>query len=85
MADGVTSVTGQSVLLNVEEEFRQEIEPVQTLLLQTEEMTVKETALKQENVTHRAARVRLSKNSSSIGFWHILRLRQFIHFLWGHP
>ena len=59
MADGATLLTGLNVLLNVEEEFRQEIEPVQTLLLQTEELTVKETALKQENATHRAAPVRL--------------------------
>ena len=76
MADGAILLTGLSVLLNVEEEFRQEIEPVQTLLLQTEEMTVKETALKQENVTRKAARVGLSKNFLSIGFWHIFRLRQ---------
>ena len=62
MADGATLLTGLNVLLNVEEELRQEIEPVQTLLLQTEEMTVKETALKQENVTHKAAQVGLSKN-----------------------
>ena len=62
MVDGAGLLTGHSVQLNVEEELRQKIGPVQTLLLQTEEMTVKETALKQENVTHRAARVGLSKN-----------------------
>ena len=49
--------TGQNVLLNVEEELRQELEPAQTLLLQTEELTVKETALKQENVTVKNAQV----------------------------
>ena len=51
-------MTGQNVLLNVEEELKQEIEPVQTLLLHTEELTVKETALKSEIVTHRLVRVR---------------------------
>ena len=66
MADGATLLTGQSVLLNVEEEFRQEIEPVQTLLRQTEELTVKETALKQENVTHKAAWVISDCVNSSI-------------------
>ena len=34
------SETGQNVLLNVMEELRQEVELVQTLLLQTEELTV---------------------------------------------
>ena len=38
--DTVTSETGQSALLNVMEELRQEVELVQTLLLQTEELTV---------------------------------------------
>ena len=32
--------TGQDVLLNVEEGLKQKLEPVQTLLLQTEELTV---------------------------------------------
>ena len=36
----MTLETGQNVLLNVEVEFRQELEPVRTLLLQTEEATV---------------------------------------------
>ena len=36
----MTLETGQNVLLNVEEERRQELEPVQALLLQTEELTV---------------------------------------------
>ena len=49
--------TGQNVLLNVEVELRQELEPAQTLLLQTEELTVKETLLKQENVTVKNAKV----------------------------
>ena len=39
---------GQLVLLIVEEELRQDLEPAQTLLLQTEELTVLETALKLE-------------------------------------
>ena len=32
--------TGQNVLLNVEEELKQDLEPAQTLLLHTEELTV---------------------------------------------
>ena len=40
MVDTVTLEIGQSVLLNVEEELRQDQEPAQTLLLQTEELTV---------------------------------------------
>ena len=75
-------MTGQSVLLNVEEELRQELEPVQTLLLQTEELTVKETALKQKNVTHRAVRVRLIKNSKDLkwgqAFLHLTHLNQTV-------
>ena len=43
--------TGQNVLLNVEEEPRPEAGPAQTLLLHTEELTVKETVLKPENAT----------------------------------
>ena len=40
MVDTVTLETGPYVLLNVEEELRQELELAQTLLLQTEELTV---------------------------------------------
>ena len=40
MVDTVPLETGPNVPLNVEEELRQELEPVQTLLLQTEELTV---------------------------------------------
>ena len=47
----MTLETGQNVLLNVEEELRQELEPVQTLLLKTEELTVKERNLKPKNAT----------------------------------
>ena len=36
----VTLKIGQNVLLNVEEELRQDLEPAQTLLLHTEELTV---------------------------------------------
>ena len=61
MVDILTSETGQNVLLNVVEELRQEIEPVQILLLQTEELTVLETVVKLETVTHTFARVRLLK------------------------
>ena len=44
--------TGQDVRLIVEEELRPELEPAQTLLLHTEELTVMDTALKPEAVTH---------------------------------
>ena len=54
----MTLETGQNVLLNVKEELKQELEPVQTLLLHTEEMTVLETVVKLETVTHILARVR---------------------------
>ena len=40
MVNTVTLETGQNALLNVEEELRQELELAQTLLLQTEELTV---------------------------------------------
>ena len=51
MVDIAILETGQNVLLNVEEELRPEAEPVQTLLLHTEELTVWETVLKPENAT----------------------------------
>ena len=57
----MTLETGQNVLLNVKEEIKQELEPVQTLLLHTEELTALETVLKLETVTHILARVRLLK------------------------
>ena len=41
----MTSETGQNALLNVEEELKQDPEPVQTLHLQTEELTVLEKIL----------------------------------------
>ena len=50
--------TGQDVRLIVEEEPRLEQEPAQTLLLHTEELTVKETVVKPETVTHIIAQVR---------------------------
>ena len=43
MVDGLILMNGQNVLLNVEEELKQELEPVQTLLLITEELNVLET------------------------------------------
>ena len=39
MEDTVTLEIGPNVLLNVEEELRLDLEPAQTLLLQTEELT----------------------------------------------
>ena len=53
----MTSETGQNVLLNVMEELRPEVELVQTLLLQTEELTVKETVLNPENATRKHVQV----------------------------
>ena len=53
----MTLETGQNVLLHVMEELKPEVELVQTLLLQTEELTVQETALKLENATPRVAPV----------------------------
>ena len=49
MADTLTSETGQNVLLNVEEELKQDPEPAQTLHPHMEELIVKETALKPGN------------------------------------
>ena len=48
---------GQLVRLNVEEELKLELEPAQTLLLQTEELTVWETALKLETAVLKDAQV----------------------------
>ena len=53
MVDTLTSETGQYALLNVEVELRPELEPAQTLLLQTEELTAWETVLKPKIVTHK--------------------------------
>ena len=61
MADIVTLETGQNVLLNVMEELRQELGPAPTLLLHTEELTVKETVLKLENATLKAVQVHRHK------------------------
>ena len=47
----MTLEIGQNVLLNVEEEPRQGIEPAQTLLLQTEERTVLELVARREIAT----------------------------------
>ena len=46
----LTLETGQNVLLNVEEELKQDPEPVQTLHPHMGELTARETALKLENV-----------------------------------
>ena len=51
MVDTVTLEIGQNVLLHVEEEPRQGIEPAQTLLLQTEERTVLELVARREIAT----------------------------------
>ena len=57
MVDTATLETGPNVPLNVEEELRPELEPVQTLLLQTEELTVSDQVVKVENVTLKDAQV----------------------------
>ena len=51
--------TGQNVPLNVEEELRQELKPAQTLLLQMEELPVKEIVLKRGTVILINVKVRL--------------------------
>ena len=53
----MTLETGLRVLLHVMAELKPEVELVQTLLLQTEEPTVKETALKPKTATRRTAQV----------------------------
>ena len=72
----MTLETGQNVQLDVEEELRQELEPAQTLLLQTEELTVKETVLKLENVTRTNVMVSLLTfiSADNIGFLFIVSL-----------
>ena len=74
--DGAILETGQNVQLDVEEELRQELEPAQTLLLQTEELTVKETVLKQENVTRTNAKVYsywllTSTSANAVSFFYL--------------
>ena len=64
----MTLENGQDVQLHVMAELKPEVELVQTLLLQTEELTVQETALKLENATPRAAPVIIFKSPSRIGF-----------------
>ena len=61
MVDLANLEIGQNVPLNVEEELREGQEPVQTLLPQTEALTVKETTLKPENATLKDAQVRYSE------------------------
>ena len=58
--DGVITETGRSVQQTVEEDLRQELEPVQTLLQQTEEQSVQETTPSQELATHNHVLVRPS-------------------------
>ena len=59
MVDLANLEIGQNVLLNVEEELRLDLEPAQTLLLQTEELTVQEQAARPENVMLENVLVRL--------------------------
>ena len=53
----MTLEIGLNVLLNVEEEPRLDLEHVQTLLLQTEELTVTDQVVRPENVTLKDAQV----------------------------
>ena len=53
----MTLEIGPNVLLNVEEELRLDLEPVQTLLLQTEELTVLGQAARPENAILKDAQV----------------------------
>ena len=48
--------TGLYVLLYVEEELRQELEPAQIRLQQTEELTATEVLLRLKNATHKDVR-----------------------------
>ena len=59
MVDSVPLELGQIALLNVEEEPRQDLGPAQTLLLQTEDLTVLETDLKPETATLKDVQVGL--------------------------
>ena len=72
MVATATSETGQNVQQNVEEELRPELEPVQTLLLQTEELTVLETALKLESVIHSVVLNQVSIRENCIFFVKIM-------------
>ena len=54
---------GPNVLLNVEEELRPELELAQTLLLQTEELTVSDQVVRPENVTLKDVLVRYGRGS----------------------
>ena len=55
----MTLEIGPNAQLNVEEELRPEVEPAQTLLLQTEELTVLEQAVRPENAMLETVQVRV--------------------------
>ena len=57
MVDTVTLEIGLNVLLTVKEELKQELEPVQTLLLITEELAVLGQAVKPENAIIKGVQV----------------------------
>ena len=65
-ADTVNLDHGQHVLLNVEEEPRLDLEPAQTLLLQTEELIALGQAVKLENATPKDVQVRLRYGRGSL-------------------
>ena len=58
MEDLANLEIGQNVPLNVEEEPRLDLEPAQTLLPQTEALTVRETDLKPEIATFKHVQVK---------------------------
>ena len=84
MVDTLTLETGQNVLLNVGEELRQDLEPVQTLLLQTEELTVSETVLKPKIVTHKDVQVK-HENKQFLSIIYFSKFRNLTSSDWKHP
>ena len=59
MVDGLISVVGQSARKFVGQERRLDIEPAQTLLLNTVETNVREIAMEPKAATHITVRVRI--------------------------
>ena len=53
MVDGLISMVGLGALKFVGQEHRPELDPAQTLLLNTEERIVREIALRIRNATHK--------------------------------
>ena len=60
MVDTVALEIGPNVLLNVAEELRLDLEPAQTLLLQTAELTVLGPVVKPENAILKDVQVNMA-------------------------